>query len=692
MAIKDLYNDPDSFKYNSKGNKYTKDIRGGGSSGQPFIKAPVPDTIDQLNNLTTEALSLDYPIRGGSYEELAARTDFARIDRFLLNYPQGKAFLDKQEGLLKSNPLMESRQQGGRPNTMQYSGGRNLMKQMAEGGTGFRYPQAGLNENELGYIENTYQYVVSHKPKDRNRLVALYNFKVNPTPTDTFEGGAIAQELGINDTIDSELFFYQNGPGSLYGLGSTTIRTATDARNRPLLTKNAPRFTGPYFRTDLNNIEVQGRPVRDIQYFSTLGVSRVYQLGDATGVDQENQIQNTYQQSSQDFIRANQVPTVDTTTQYDQLSYTMGYNALMAKSPIKPGDMSISDFRKDVLNSSNIVTRDYRARDVNITTRVGIGNPGARKDRVNTSIPFIPGQDKVNMYPITTLNSPVGIAGFSVIDGNRDLIKFAFETISNSNPDKSKAMFFRAYLTGYNDSHEAQWDSKRYAGRGENFYTYQGFDRTVSFNFKVAAQSKQEMKFIYSKVSYLLSTLYPEYGVGTGFMKGNFTKLTIGDLFVRTPGILNSLNLTVADEYAWEIAMNEPEGGSDKDMLETPQIMDIAVNFKPILRHLPRNDYRGQGLDSPILLTGNSIKSRNFLKGRETLGTVNSGITTNNTIQQIPTETPSADIPIINSPSQPINRQTSQPSNDLIEVNVGQLIRDAGLTTEQIQQALRNRG
>ena len=129
MAIKDLYNDPDSFKYNSKGNKYTKDIRGGGSSGQPFIKAPVPDTIDQLNNLTTEALSLDYPIRGGSYEELAARTDFARIDRFLLSYPQGKAFLDKQAGLNLSNPLMESRQQGGRPNTMQYSDGRNLMKQ-----------------------------------------------------------------------------------------------------------------------------------------------------------------------------------------------------------------------------------------------------------------------------------------------------------------------------------------------------------------------------------------------------------------------------------------------------------------------------------------------------------------------------------------------------------------------------------
>ena len=609
MAIKDLYNDPDSFKYNSKGNKYTKDIRGGGSSGQPWIKAPVPDTIDQLNNLTTEALSLDYPIRGGKYEELAARTDFARIDRFLLSYPQGKAFLDKQAGLTLSNPLMESRQQGGRPNTMQYSGGRNLMKQIAEGGTGFRYPQAGLNENELGYIENTYQYVVSHKPKDRNRLVALYNFKVNPTPTDTFEGGAIARELGINDTIDSELFFYQNGPGSLYGLGSTTIRTATDAKNRPLLTKNAPEYIGPYYQTNMDNIEVQARPQVEYQYFSTLGASRVYQLGDTlTGVSQDNQIQNTYQQSSEDFIRLDQVPTVDTTTQYDQLKYTMGYTALVNRTSVKPGDMVVSDYRQNVLDPTSVNKRNYNATDINIATRVGIGNPGARKDRTNTNTEFREGQDKVNMYPITTLNNPIGIDGFSVIGGNRDLIKFAFETISNNNPDISKAMFFRAYLTGYSDSHEAQWDAKRYAGRGENFYTYQGFDRSVSFNFKVAAQSKQEMKYLYSKVNYLISTLYPEYGAGTGFMKGNFTKLTIGDLFVRTPGILTSLNLTVADEYSWEIAMNEPEGGSDSDMLETPQIMDVAVNFKPILRHLPQN-----GRLSPIILTGNSQRSRGWL-------------------------------------------------------------------------------
>ena len=605
MAIKDLYNDPDSFKYNSKGNKYTKDIRGGGSSGQPFIKAPVPDTIDQLNNLTTEALSLDYPIRGGSYEELAARTDFARIDRFLLSYPQGKAFLDKQAGLNLSNPLMESRQQGGRPNTMQYSDGRNLMKQIAEGGTGFRYPQAGLNENELGYIENTYQYVVSHKPKDRNRLVALYNFKVNPTPTDTFEGGTIARELGINDLIDSELFFYQNGPGSLYGLGSTTIRTATDAKNRPLLTKNAPNFTGPYYQTNLDNIEVQARPVTTYQYFSTLGASRIYQLGDTlTGVSQDNQIQNTYQQSSKDFIRVEKVPEVPTTTQYTQLGYTMGYTTLLNQKPQGETNSSLpsEDFRKNILEPQKVFSRDYRNRNVNIATRVGIGNPGSslldRTDIANTNPTT---QDKVNMSPLVTRGNDVPVEN----DGEvRDLIKFAFETLSNNNDVTTRA-HFRAFLTGFSDSHSAQWDSKRYAGRGENFYTYQGFDRDVSFNFKIAPQSRPELKVLYQKFNFLVSSLYPDY-TGNGFMRGNITKLTIGEYFYRVPGIITGLNITVNDEYPWEIKMTQPEDGADVDMMELPQILDVAVSFKPILDVLPK-----KGRKVPIIMT--NLVENNFL-------------------------------------------------------------------------------
>jgi hypothetical protein len=590
-TIRDLYNDPDSFVLNSKNQKYDKDIRGGGYSGQPFIKRTAPVTRDQLNNLTTEALSLDYPIRGGSYEELAAREDFARIDRFLLSYPQGKAFLDKQKGLMFSNPKIESAKSGGFINTRTYNDGRNLMTQIAEGGTGFHHPNAGRTLRDLELRENKYEYIVAHKPKELNRLVNLLNIKIDKQAPEDFLFGTAAQDLGINTVDNGELFFYTGGPGSLYGLGNTIIQRAQDSKGAPIDTSQAPLFIGPNFINDtITGKDVQARPLlRDkngepINYSNFFGLSNKFNPVLDNGLGGNNELANAGQQSSPDYIRADKIIPENT-----YFNYTMGYSAIKGRDQIKPGFTGITDFRSGSLEPNSVQFRDYNSRNINITRRVGIGNPGARPldQRTNTNQVFVDGQDKVNMYDIQDLTTPEGIGGFSKVEENRDLIKFVFETINNDSPDVSKAMFFRAFLTNYTDNHSADWSSERYTGRGENFYTYQGFDRTVSFGFKVAAQSKQEMKYVYKKLNYLLSSLYPDYN-DAGFMRGNITKLTLGDLFVRTPGVLLSLDLSVDNEYAWEIALNEPEEGSDKDMLETPQIIDVAASFKPILNRLPR--------------------------------------------------------------------------------------------------------
>ena len=627
MSLRDLYNDPASFKYNSKDNKYDKDIRGGGYSGQPWQKATVPQTLDQLNSLTTEALSLDYPIRGGSYSELAARADFARIDAFLLSYPGGRAFLDKQKGLQFSNPLIESGRSGGDVNTRVYSDGRNLMTQVADSGTGFHYPQSGKTLNELTYDQNKYEYIVASKPTEQNRLVTLYNLKINPEPPSSGVS-TTALNLGINTNIPGNLFFYSGGPSSVYGLGQTLIQRAKNSRGGFISTNEAPLFIGS--NAIVNPITgdlVQSRRSTDrssnedtgINYNKLTGLSSTFKLGrdkekiDNDITDQGNSIGTLAQQSSPDFIRADKA----TESENPSFQYTMGYNDLLAsKDQGERGKVrKTTDFRQRVINPKKVNKRNYESSTINKTRRIGVGSPGARQtlgndtEKTDTSKAYTDGQDKVNLYDIEqNREDNKGIGGFSKIEQNRDIIKFVFETINNDNPKVTDAMFFRAFLTGYSDNHSAQWDSKKYAGRGENFYTYQGFERNISFNFKVAAQSKQEMRYIYRKLNSLLSSLYPDYN-STGFMRGNITKLTIGDLFVRTPGVLTSLNLTVADEYSWEIAMNEPEGGSDRDMLEVPQIIDVAVSFIPILNVLPK-----KGISSPILLTAGNNSSTNAYK------------------------------------------------------------------------------
>ena len=594
ITLLDLYSDPNSFQFQSKNLKYDKDIRGGGYSGQPFIKRVAPKNNDNLDTLTTEALSLDYPIRGGSYEELAAREDFARIDRFLLSYPRGKAFLDKQQGLMLSNPKIPMAKSGGLFANRAYSDGRNLMTQIADAGTGIRNPNAGEDVFVLERFENKYEYVTATTPTKENRLVLLKQFKLLQPPQTTASSinqlGTIFQSLGdtvsnlvnqspsvspnvdaqqeraafnygINTVTTGELFNYTGGPGSLYGIvNNTLILRGTNSRNAFIDTSNAQKWIGSFSDEDnrtaiTKNVygeNVQGRPIVDLQLTNHLGVSKKYNLNaELIGIDANNNSETLARQSGDGFIRAEQAsnqPANETT-----FKYTMGYDSLIASgSTSRNGFNLYPDFRVSVMGKDSVQSRDYTDGDINKITRVGIGDPGSRPEaaRINTNTVYEVGQDRVNMSDVV-LDTDKARFG----DDKRDLVKFAFEIIDNDDVSLVNAIHFRAFLTGYTDTHNADWSSKRYSGRGENFYTYQGFERDVNFNFKVAAQSKQEMRFIYKKLNLLLSTLYPDYS-SAGFMRGNIPKLTIGDLFVRTPGILTGLNLTVDDNNPWEIAFD----------------------------------------------------------------------------------------------------------------------------------------
>ena len=668
-SLLDIYSNPQSFQYQSKNLKYDKDIRGGGYSGQPWIKRIAPDSIDNLNSLTSQALSLDYPIRGGSYEEIAAREDFARIDRFLLSYPGGQAFLDKQAGLMLSNPRMPMAQSGGLFANQAYSDGRNLMTQIADAGTGIRNPNAGIDINVLERFENKYEYVTATTPTNENRLVLLKDLKLSQPPPSTISSinqiGTIANnllgtiqslvndapsisptvsstqlnvatKLGINTVTSGELFNYTGGPGSLYGIvNNTLILKATNSKNAFIDTSRAQRWIGGFGEEDTRtsvtkNIygeQVQGRPLVNLALSKHLGVSIKYNLAKPLiGINANDDTETLFQQSGDGFIRAEDASNQPANSTI--FKYTMGYDKIIGRNTTLAqrtlNRTKITDFRKDVMDPSSVQSRDYTNPDVNIATRVGIGDPGSRPEnlRKNPDAPYRSGQDSVNMKDIV---KGVGFSPFTKDYGTRDLIKFSFETILNSNTNLVNATHFRAYLTGYSDSHSAKWSAKRYSGRGENFYTYQGADRDVSFNFKVAAQSKQEMAPLYRKLNYLLSTLYPDYS-SAGSMRGNITKLTIGDLFVRQPGILTSLNLTVADDYPWEIAFKEGQAAGnatsgivvneDVAMLETPQIIDVAVSFKPILNILPQAGYdidSGNNINTPILIASQGSSAAKFL-------------------------------------------------------------------------------
>ena len=165
-----------------------------------------------------------------------------------------------------------------------------------------------------------------------------------------------------------------------------------------------------------------------------------------------------------------------------------------------------------------------------------------------------------------------------------DLIKFVFEAISNDNPSISTAIFFRAFLTaGITDTNNAELNSFKYIGRGENFFTYQGFTRTVGFSFRVAAQSSEELRPLYNRINMLMGQVYPDYSPNQGIMRAPVVRVTVGDYLYRVPGFIESINLTVDNNTPWEINLY-----NSTDLAQLPQVVDVAVSFRPILDVLPK--------------------------------------------------------------------------------------------------------
>lgn len=165
----------------------------------------------------------------------------------------------------------------------------------------------------------------------------------------------------------------------------------------------------------------------------------------------------------------------------------------------------------------------------------------------------------------------------------KDIIKFVFEAIENNNPQQSWALFFRAMINGFQDNNQASINSFKYLGRGEDFYTYQGVSRTITFGFKIAVTSEQELKPLYTKLNHLISQTYPDYSENFGIMRAPVVRLTVGDYLYRVAGMLESVNVNVDDNYSWEI--NKLNLDSLKQL---PHIINVQCTFKPIQDFLPR--------------------------------------------------------------------------------------------------------
>lgn len=538
---------------------YGKDRPGGGDSRQPFIVRGV-DTRWSPSNF-------DDGLTPFGMVTLASRTaaDLTRVTQFLYTTTKGPLFLLKQTGLQRSNPNIkqidvDSFDKTIIPTQLYNPLGLNTLAQVALGALGARFTKHGLipqTEQERDYGK----YILEKDKGGENRLQNLLT------------------RLGNEN--QNTLYKYGGGPGSIFGIGNTSLKR--------------------YYKSINGNLET---PIIDKSGFITIPVKNLQKISGNSPNSRTGYADVSRISENEDIIFS---------------SYVIG--------DIDPQELDNTFFTGDSDNNYNLgSTHDFRvyknavrkslAKETgpllpqsnyelyNLEKRVGVARVRTAAEREKYNSPADTA-DRINAISLYYNNAPIPIGKGDLKDVNglnidaatiRDLIKFRIKVYDNDRALDPKGtsygvyMVFRAYLTNIKRSVQSKWDAYKYVGRGESFYAYDGFTETITFSFTIAASSRAEMKPLYQKLNYLISTLTPDYS-SAGLMRGNVAELTIGDFVLYQPGVITNLDLTIDEDSNWEIALQEPEAQPneiDADMHELPQLIKCNMTFIPIYNFLPR--------------------------------------------------------------------------------------------------------
>ena len=609
------------LKTDLKSLKYGHDTPGGGNSGQPYIQTAIPE-------------SRTTPFTSGLIK--SSLTDTKRIFKFLKDTPQGPLFIIKQVGLQLSNPRLEVKKinsvggffsslisgdlsslTGGllQP-TRLYNLGINTLAQIPVSGFGGHLNRHGLFPIQDDNTKYLAVAQANNEDSKNNRLVGYKTkFRLGDGKSENIKNEPLSKLLGFiskflpikfapkNLTIDN----YLGGPGSSFGIGTTLIRRYDNTETRDG-NKQVPQERGK------------------VNYPSLLGVSKLYFAGTGlfSGIFPDR---DTAAKNGMDLSNPTKTPAQLNQTAVNYTNPSIKKYANLRKQVDSQSIGSIFKFNdgKNTTTGLSLFKDDYNGvvnsyTDKTISYSNGIDKPIVIKGSwktMNRETRIGSGrQDEINLTPLFYSPSKPGNAVF--IQGKeyktRDLIKFRIGAIDTDAPANTTWMVFRAYLTGFQDSFNAEWSDIKYIGRGEKFKLYNGFDRSVTFNFKVAALSAKEMEPMYQKLNYLASNMMPDYN--DNVMRGPFMKLTIGDYLNSQPGVFTSLQYSITDDTPWEISIDQPEGGST--MYDLSHIINVSATFVPI--GVKDGDRPERGESTPIILQSdmkvNNAGSNPWLKSK----------------------------------------------------------------------------
>lgn len=516
-----------------------------GSSREPFIKYNIDGSgvqdVSILGNTNLNLKIPDFLFREGAISN--SLIDVGRITKFLFSTPKGGLFILKQQLLEKQN------------NNQPYlTLGQKLYNPLAT--------SAQVGVNAFGFH------------LDRTGLLGGLSFGLDSLLPDGYEKYAESRDSKVVELTKYKITKIPLSLGA--GIGNTLASALGRAPlSNPWYVSNDGDFLteslfGPKSILGIGKTRIKIAP-------------RGTQRSDTT-------LYKTNSSTSDSINKTNDVYTFDNKLISDSVS----------KGKLKTTTLnSIVDFRQIInsqLSSNSLPQTNYEKFN-----RESIN--GKQISSITTYRGNHDGKKRIT-NPNVAISSDNKDSDYSS-DSLLNIIINVYNNDNNNDTPYTTSISFKGYLTAMDDSYTADWDTYKYVGRGESFYKYKGFGRSVSLGFDVVALSRADVVPNYQKLNTLAGLLSPDYS-DAGIMRGNFISLTIGDYFVNTPGIIKGVSFAPVFEGGWDI--NKDENGVN---ISSDSIVNNNANTPNSSNSLPL--YTGV-LPKLIKVTGfNFIPVHNFI-------------------------------------------------------------------------------
>jgi|TARA_R110000824_G_scaffold347502_1_gene534260 hypothetical protein len=252
--------------------------------------------------------------------------------------------------------------------------------------------------------------------------------------------------------------------------------------------------------------------------------------------------------------------------------------------------------------------------DDHVLPREGHTLDAATDNTGQNSLVRVPGSAKA-----LTIDGSLGDALFPQASDPNQIFPFYFKSVEildynlgtlpivgDLNFSINEAAMFQATIGSLRESVTPQIGTKHYFGRSEPTRTYQYTERRLDLEFLVYAPSFGGLQHVKERINFLVKSCYPTYEAGAvGGLAGivadwakslvsggraNLSKdqmlykeppimmLTIGDLFVDVPGIIETLDIDwVGETNRWEL-----EKG-----IRMPQMAKITMTYFILHKSMP---------------------------------------------------------------------------------------------------------